>query len=106
MWADNLVAIVKCVWCCALLISPISPICCTLQAWRSAQGCAGVPPAGDPIEVGALAGALAGGAGAGGRRGPPALLSSKACCGHTEATAGLAGDHRLSVLTAPHEPCC
>lgn len=46
--------------------------------------------AGDPIEVGALAGALAGGPND--RRAPPALLSSKACCGHTEGTAGLAGD--------------
>ncbi|KAK9841828.1 hypothetical protein WJX81_005875 [Elliptochloris bilobata] len=44
-------------------------------------------PLGDPIEVGALRQALDPAAGA-----PPlALVSSKACCGHTEGAAGLTG---------------
>lgn len=61
--------------------------------------CRWVHLAGDPIEVGALAGALAGGTSGARRRAPPALLSSKACCGHTEGTAGLAGDasHAIAV---------
>ncbi len=45
-------------------------------------------PLGDPIEVGALAAALAE---EGARTAAPALLSSKATFGHTEGSAGLAG---------------
>jgi Beta-ketoacyl synthase, C-terminal domain len=62
------------------------------KSGRALKGVLVSHPAGDPIEVGALAGALAGGSVAALRRAPPALLSSKACYGHTEGTAGLAGD--------------
>ena len=54
-------------------------------------------PLGDPIEAGALGQAL--GSGGGGRKQQPgrsgerplATVSSKACYGHTEGTAGLTG---------------
>lgn len=48
--------------------------------------------------MGALAGALAFRAAPGSRPAPLALLSSKACCGHTEGTAGLAGDGFPSLM--------
>ena len=57
-------------------------------------------PAGDPIEVAALASALSVPSSRGPRRmAPPALLSSKACFGHTEGAAGLTGvfEIRLAV---------
>ena len=48
-------------------------------------------PLGDPIEVGALAAALASGKLGGGDARVVALGSSKSCYGHTEGTAGLTG---------------
>ncbi len=46
-------------------------------------------PLGDPIEVGAITGALRQPDGS--RTSPVALLSNKACFGHSEGAAGLAG---------------
>ncbi len=52
-------------------------------------------PLGDPIEVGAITGALR--QPDGGHTSPVALLSNKACFGHSEGAAGLAG------MVTPHE---
>ncbi len=54
-------------------------------------------PLGDPIEVGALGQALKGTSGNGGT---VLMLSSKACFGHTEGTAGLSGEQQGAVIAS------